>query len=150
LPHGWSIETVPAGVEAHYSAHHPLLRLLATTVASSSGAGDIESQTLGLLPQARALPSSGYVVHTLVAALYAFLATPSFEAGALLTANMGDDADTVAAVYGGLAGAWYACDEGQEGGAFWSERVKGWRDALVRRDIIEQVAEELEAFATKP
>ncbi|KAJ7614363.1 ADP-ribosylation/Crystallin J1 [Roridomyces roridus] len=148
LPYGWSIEKEPSGVEAHYTAHHPLLRLLATTVASSSGAGDIESQTLGLLPQARALPSSGYVVHTLVAALYAFLATPSFEAGALLTANMGDDADTVAAVYGGLAGAWYACEEGQ--GAFWSERVKGWRDALVRRDIIEQVAEELEAFATKP
>ncbi|KAJ7788610.1 ADP-ribosylation/Crystallin J1, partial [Mycena olivaceomarginata] len=71
----------------------------------------VEARTLAVLPQAAALPSSGYVVHTLAAALYAFLATSTFEAGALLTANMGDDADTVAAVYGGLAGAWYAVEE---------------------------------------
>ncbi|KAF8171025.1 ADP-ribosylation/Crystallin J1 [Mycena galopus ATCC 62051] len=164
----------PAAMEAHYAEHHRLLRLVAETLRTSSepsAARDppkypataeadadsaAEARTLARLPPAAALPSSGYVVHTLAAALYAFLATPTFEAGALLTANMGDDADTVAAVYGGLAGAWYAVEEKDEkggndrkdGGAlFWSPRVRAWRDALVRRDVVEGVAEELVAFA---
>jgi hypothetical protein len=47
----------------------------------------------------------------LAAALYVFLATSTFEAGVLLMVNMGDDADTVAAMYGGLVGAWYAIEE---------------------------------------
>ncbi|KAJ7671769.1 ADP-ribosylation/Crystallin J1 [Mycena rosella] len=73
-------------------------------------------------------------------------------AGALLTANMGDDADTVAAVYGGLAGVWYAVqEEGADGeeGLFWSPRVRAWRDALVRRDLIEEVAGELVEFVER-
>lgn len=51
--------------------------------------------------------SSGYVVHTLEAAIWAFHNTDTFEEGAILAANLGDDADTVAAVYGQLAGAYY-------------------------------------------
>ncbi|PWW78677.1 ADP-ribosylglycohydrolase, partial [Tuber magnatum] len=53
------------------------------------------------------ISSSGYVLHTLEAALWAFFTTATFEDGAVLVVNLGDDADTVAAVYGGLAGAWY-------------------------------------------
>ncbi|KAJ7762857.1 ADP-ribosylation/Crystallin J1 [Mycena maculata] len=137
----------PAAVEAHYAAHHRLMRLRAAARVPPSPSP--EAHTRALLPPAAALPSSGYVVHTLAAALYAFLATASFEAGALLAANMGDDADTVGAVYGGLAGAWYAAEDvgGGEGGLFWSPRVRAWRDALVRRDVIEEVAEELVGFA---
>lgn len=41
---------------------------------------------------------------------------------------MGDDADTVGAVYGGLAGAWYGttiAEEEEEGWKlFWSPRVR--------------------------
>ncbi|KAJ6557639.1 ADP-ribosylation/Crystallin J1, partial [Mycena capillaripes] len=159
----------PAAMEAHYTSHHRLLRLISHTLqASTTAAAEdsdadadtlAEAHTLALLPQAAALPSSGYVVDTLAAALYAFLATRTFEAGALLTANMGNDADTVAAVYGGLAGAWYGVEdaavaakkgsgsEGEVEGLFWSPRVREWRDALVRRDMIEEVAEELVKFA---
>ncbi|KAJ6479477.1 ADP-ribosylation/Crystallin J1 [Mycena vitilis] len=160
----------PAAMEAHYAVHHPILRLVLqkqspssstspppnsapdSAVASADSDSALESHILSLLPPASALPSSGYVVHTLVAALYAFLATRSFEEGALLTAHMGNDADTVGAVFGGLAGVWYACEEGKEGvneggDSFWSPRVREWRDVLVRRDVVEEVAEELVAFA---
>ncbi|KAJ7037676.1 ADP-ribosylation/Crystallin J1 [Mycena alexandri] len=150
-------------METHYAAHHPILRLVSQTVVGGSSASDLEtsdSQTsletriLALLPMDATLPSSGYVVHTIVAALYAFLVTSSFEDGASLTANMGDDADTVGAVYGGLAGVWYAVD-GHEGdatqdpsaGGFWSPRVRRWRDDLVCRDVIEEVAGEVVGFA---
>ncbi|HOU41596.1 MAG TPA: ADP-ribosylglycohydrolase family protein [Promineifilum sp.] len=50
---------------------------------------------------------SGYVVRSLEAALWAFHRADSFEEGCLLAVNLGDDADTTAAVYGQLAGAFY-------------------------------------------
>lgn len=54
---------------------------------------------------ASAIRSSGYVVHTLEAALWAVDGTEDFEAAVLRAANLGDDADTVAAVAGQVAGA---------------------------------------------
>jgi len=51
--------------------------------------------------------SSGYVVHCLEAALWCFSRTTSFADAVLLAANLGDDADTTAAVCGQLAGAHY-------------------------------------------
>ncbi|KAF7346679.1 hypothetical protein MSAN_01805700 [Mycena sanguinolenta] len=158
-------ERDPVVMETHYTTHHRLLRLVGKTLRASSSQpvaveatpnddAAVEARTLALLPQAAKLPSSGYVVDTLAAALYAFLATTTFEAGALLTANMGNDADTVAAVYGGLAGAWYGVEDKDRGseadqGLFWSPRVREWCDALVRRDMIEKVAEELVVFAQR-
>lgn len=47
---------------------------------------------------------------TLEAALWAFFTTDTFRQGALRAVNLGDDADTVSAVYGGLAGAWYGVE----------------------------------------
>ena len=49
----------------------------------------------------------GYVVHTLEAAIWAVTRTTSFRSAVLLAANLGDDADTTAAVTGQLAGALY-------------------------------------------
>lgn len=50
----------------------------------------------------------GFVVYTLEAALWAFYTDDdSFEKGALAAVNLGDDADTTAAIYGQLAGAYY-------------------------------------------
>ena len=42
---------------------------------------------------------SGYVVKSLEAALWAFHKTDNFRDGALLAANLGNDADTTAAIY---------------------------------------------------
>jgi ADP-ribosylglycohydrolase len=73
---------------------------------------------------------TGYAVHALEAALWAFARSDSFAEGALLAANLGDDADTTAAIYGQLAGAYY----GVEG------IPAAWRARLARRDTIEALA----------
>lgn len=51
--------------------------------------------------------STGYVVHALEAALWSVGRTTSFEEAVLLAANLGDDADSTAAIAGQLAGALY-------------------------------------------
>jgi ADP-ribosyl-[dinitrogen reductase] hydrolase len=51
--------------------------------------------------------SSGYVVHSLEAALWAVGSTADFESAVLKAANLGEDSDTTAAVTGQLAGALY-------------------------------------------
>lgn len=79
------------------------------------------------------IKSSGYVVHTLEAALWAFHATDTFREGALLAVNLGDDADTVGAVYGQIAGAHYGVE------AIPAE----WVARLYRRDDIVALADRL-------
>ena len=56
------------------------------------------------------LPILYNVVKSLEAALWAFYRSNTFEKGALLAANLGDDADKTAAVYGQLAGSFYGAD----------------------------------------
>ena len=56
------------------------------------------------------ISSSGYVVDSLEASLWAFFTTNTFRDGAVRVVNLGDDADTVGAIYGGLAGAYYGVD----------------------------------------
>ncbi len=50
---------------------------------------------------------SGYVVESLEAALWCFHRTDNYRAAILLATNLGDDADTTAAVCGQIAGAHY-------------------------------------------
>jgi ADP-ribosyl-[dinitrogen reductase] hydrolase len=57
--------------------------------------------------QPPAIQGSGYVVWGMEAALWAFYHSTSFREGALLSANLGDDADTTTAIYGQLAGTYY-------------------------------------------
>ena len=54
-----------------------------------------------------AIRGSGYVICSLEAALWCFWGTDSFEAAILKAANLGDDADTTAAICGQLAGVYY-------------------------------------------
>lgn len=51
--------------------------------------------------------SSGYVIDTLEAALWAVGTTCSFEEALILAVNLADDANTVGAITGQLAGALY-------------------------------------------
>ena len=53
------------------------------------------------------IKGSGYVVESLEAALWCFYQTETFEAAILRAANLGDDADTTAAICGQIAGAYY-------------------------------------------
>ncbi|WP_221794903.1 ADP-ribosylglycohydrolase family protein [Oceanobacter mangrovi] len=73
------------------------------------------------------IEGSGYVVRSLEAALWCFFNSISFEEAILLAANLGDDADTTAAICGQLAGAWY----GVEGiPAHWQKQLY-WHDGIV-------------------
>ena len=53
---------------------------------------------------------TGYVVESMEAALWAFHKSQEFREGALLAVNLGDDADTTAAIYGQIAGATYGAE----------------------------------------
>ena len=72
---------------------------------------------------------TGYVVDSLEAALWAFARSESFEEGALMAVNLGNDADTTGAVYGQIAGAYYGVDE----------IPSAWLDKLTMREKIEDL-----------
>ncbi len=57
------------------------------------------------------IKSDGYVVSTLEAAMWSVWKTDNFKDALLLAVNLGDDADTVGAVAGQIAGAIYGVDE---------------------------------------
>ena len=71
--------------------------------------------------------SSGYVVHTLEAAIWSVARTGDFRNAVLLAANLADDADTVAAVTGQLAGALYGLSGIPDR---WLDRL-AWKDRLI-------------------
>ena len=77
--------------------------------------------------------SSGYVVHTLEAAIWSVARTADFRNAVLLAANLADDADTVAAVTGQLAGSIYGLSGIPED---WLDRI-AWKDRLL--DIAQQL-----------
>lgn len=76
---------------------------------------------------------SGYVVASLHAGLWAVTRTSSFRDAVLLAANLGEDADTTAAVAGQIAGALYGL----------SGIPETWLDRLAWRQTIERKAERL-------
>jgi ADP-ribosyl-[dinitrogen reductase] hydrolase len=80
-----------------------------------------------------AIRGSGYVVQSLEAALWGFLETDTFEAAILKAANLGDDADTTAAICGQVAGAFY----GESG------TPPKWLEKLVMRKEIAALADRL-------
>jgi len=76
---------------------------------------------------------SGYVVKSMEASLWAFYKTDSFQDGALLAVNLGDDADTIGSIYGQLAGAFY----GMEG------IPQRWIEDLYAREMLLSYADRL-------
>jgi ADP-ribosyl-[dinitrogen reductase] hydrolase len=56
------------------------------------------------------LPNSGWVRHTVESAVWGLLTTASAEEAVVQVANLGEDADTAAAVAGALAGAAYGLE----------------------------------------
>ncbi len=80
-----------------------------------------------------AISSSGYVLHTLEAALWCVDRTESVADALILAVNLGHDADTVGAVTGQLAGALWGM----------SGAPTAWLDRLAWRDRIESLAADL-------
>jgi ADP-ribosyl-[dinitrogen reductase] hydrolase len=99
------------------------LALKIQAIADGSYVGKPESEIRG----------SGYVVESLEAALWCFQRTSSFRKAILTAANLGDDADTTAAVCGQIAGAHYG--------------VQGipaeWLEMLAEREVIEEMADRI-------
>ena len=75
----------------------------------------------------------GYVVDALEAALWALRSTEGFESGVLAAVNLGDDADTTAAIYGQLAGAIHGLDGIP---ARWRERLHRYDEIVAFADAL--------------
>lgn len=76
---------------------------------------------------------SGYVVESLEAAMWCFAQTEHFEDAILMAVNLGDDADTTAAVCGQVAGAYYGV----------SAIPLRWLEYLTMREEITDLADRL-------
>jgi ADP-ribosyl-[dinitrogen reductase] hydrolase len=79
------------------------------------------------------ISGSGYVVESLEAALWAFYTTDNFADAILAAVNLGDDADTTAAICGQIAGAHYGLDG----------IPQSWRDKLTMYTEISAMADQL-------
>ena len=77
--------------------------------------------------------ADGHAPRSLHAALWALAHHHDFASGALAAVNLGDDADTVGAIYGQLAGAHFGL----------SSMPVEWREQVVKRDEIRAMAGEL-------
>ena len=101
--------------------------------------GDIHPEIFALLEaDLKTIPedniqSSGYVIHTFEAALWAVETSSSFEEALIKAVNLGDDADTVGAVAGQLAGALYG----------YSNIPERWLKPLAHAERIQQAAHDL-------
>src|SRR3954451_18842246 len=80
-----------------------------------------------------AVRGGGYIVDALEAALWAMRTTTTFEQGVLAAVNLGDDADTTAAIYGQLAGALHGLDGIPE---HWRERLHRHREIVALADAL--------------
>lgn len=78
---------------------------------------------------------TGYVVESLEAALWCFWTTEAYEEAILAATNLGDDADTTAAICGQVAGAYY----GE------SSIPNHWLRQLTMRNEITELADQLYA-----
>lgn len=73
--------------------------------------------------------STGYVLDSLIAALWCFLTTDDYSECVLTAVNLGNDTDTIAALAGGLAGIKYGYDS----------IPKEWIDQLANKDLINDI-----------
>lgn len=113
---------------------------LTDRVAPEVDEPSVRDRLLGVFSLDRdALKPGGHVLDTLESAVWAFANTSSLEDAVVLAANLGGDADTLAAVTGALAGARYGT----------SAIPQRWLQTLEGRDEIEQVADRLWALGSE-
>lgn len=81
------------------------------------------------------LDPTGYVVDSFKCALWAFLNTNSFKECVCMAANLCGDADTIAAIAGGMAGVYYGI----------GDIPKAWIERIVVKEELYDLANELNA-----
>jgi ADP-ribosyl-[dinitrogen reductase] hydrolase len=109
----------------------------AVLAPSSSANSSVNAVAIGSWKRERSeIRSSGYVIDTLEAAFWAVSQASSFTEAVLLAANLGNDADTVGAVTGQLAGAIWGL----------SDIPERWLTMLAERERIEDLGRRLIAL----
>lgn len=89
---------------------------------------------ISILPSSE-IHSSGYVIHSLEAAMWCLLRYNSYEETVLAAVNLGNDTDTTAAIVGGLAGILYG-----------EEAIPSyWLEQLIKLKDIEKLCDTLAA-----
>jgi len=81
------------------------------------------------------LKSTGYVVDTLICSLWCFINTSSFEEAVCEAVNLCGDADTVGAITGGLAGAYYGFDS----------IPTRWKDKILVGEKLIEIAQKMDS-----
>jgi ADP-ribosylglycohydrolase len=97
----------------------------------------VELATLTTTPREQIF-GRGYVVDSLQAAIWCFMRSNNFKDGALLAANLGDDADTTCAIYGQIAGAYYGFEgipESWLNKLYWREKISDTAACLAAYSI---------------
>lgn len=84
----------------------------------------VRTKEKSLYAEREEVNNSGWAVSTLEAALWAFNTTETFEDGLFAAVNLGGDSDSIGAVFGQIAGAYYGLDEIPKR---WIEAVKTYR-----------------------
>jgi len=85
--------------------------------------------------------STGYVSHSLEAALWCVDRTTHYREAVLMAANLGEDADTTAAITGQLAGALYGASgipESWVNQVAWAEEIKAKATNLVAKTMLDK------------
>ena len=117
------------GMERHTAVKEGVRRALAYYGGKEQFSAEMDNftslESVGIWPE-QMIRGSGYVLHTLQAALRCFLRTENYADCVLQAVNLGEDTDTTAAVAGGLAGLYYG-----------EESIPAqWLDVLARREDI--------------
>jgi ADP-ribosyl-[dinitrogen reductase] hydrolase len=117
------------------------------TILEGHGISGLDSPGLQAIAQGAyrdkprsAIRGSGYVVECLEAALWCFASTGNFRDAILKATNLGDDADTTAAICGQIAGAYYGA----------AGIPESWLERLAQRDAIADWADRLMAGPAAP
>ncbi len=79
------------------------------------------------------LEPTGYVVDTLICALWCFINTSTFEDAVCEAANLGGDSDTIAAITGGMAGVYYG----------YGAIPERWKEKILIKDRLVSIAERM-------
>ncbi|MDI3281642.1 MAG: ADP-ribosylglycohydrolase family protein [Bacillota bacterium] len=131
--------------ETRWAAYQQSLEQLGELRASWSenlealAALNLVTKALEAIPELKpnSFKPTGYVVRTLVAAVWCWLSGRTFEESLISAVNLGGDTDTIGALTGGLAGTEWG----------YSALPRKWLDKLSGRAELEALAERLAALA---
>ena len=77
------------------------------------------------------IKSSGFIVYSLEASIFCFITTNNYKESILLSVNLGEDTDTIAAITGSMSGLYYGMDN----------IPKDWIDKLLNKSLINETIE---------